>query len=242
MAYLKPTTTGELLWGPLVEGVLVKRYKRFLADVLLPDGEVITAHTPNTGRMLGCSDPESRVWLSYHDSLSRKLKYTLELIETPGSLVGVNTGVPNRLIRTAIECGVIAEIPPPTQVTAECPYGGSRLDLALLDAEGKKTFIEIKNCTLAEKGVAYFPDAVTVRGTKHIGELVKIRKDGSRAILCIVVQRADADTFSPAHRIDPEWGKAVRAAALDGVEVLVYQAQITLEKIGIGRRLPVVFP
>lgn len=240
--YLCPTAAGELLWGPLAEGVLIKRYKRFLADVRLSDGEVITAHTPNTGTMLGCSEPGSRVWLSHHDSPTRKLKYTLEIIETPASLVGVNTGVPNRLVRTAIECGVIAEIPPPAQVKAECVYGDSRLDLALLDPDGeKRTFIEIKNCTLAEWRVAYFPDAVTARGSKHIGELVKIRKEGFRAVLFILVQRADADAFSPADHIDPEWGRAVRRAVDDGVEVLVYQAEITLEKIGIARRLPVVF-
>ncbi len=240
--YLCPTAAGELLWGPLVEGVLVRRYKRFLADVQLSGGKLITAHTPNTGTMLGCSEPGSRVWLSHHDSPSRKLKYTLELIETPGSLVGVNTGVPNRLVRTAIECGVIAEIPPPAQVKGECVYGDSRLDLALFGLDGKRTFVEIKNCTLAERRVAYFPDAVTARGNKHIGELVKIRKEGLRAILFILVQRADADVFSPADHIDPEWGRSIRSAVENGVEILVYQAEISLEKIGIARRLPVVFP
>ncbi len=155
--YLSPSPDGGLFWGPLEEGRLLRRYKRFLVDVEMADGQRLTAHTPNTGAMLGCSDPGCRVWLSRHESPTRRLAHTLEMIETPSALVGVNTSVPNRLVRAAALAGRVAEFPFPLRVSAEVRRGASRLDL-LLEAEGRPpAFVEIKNCTLAEGGGCLFP-------------------------------------------------------------------------------------
>lgn len=239
-AYLAPTPDGGLLWGPLVEGRLIRRYKRFLADVALADGDVVTAHTANTGAMLGCSEPGRRVWLSRHDNPARKLPYTLEFIDMPAARVGVNTGVPNRLVRAAALAGRIPEFGTPDGVRPEVKRGDSRLDL-LLSAAGKPdTVVEIKNCTLVEEGTALFPDAVTLRGTRHLEELAAVRRGGERAVVFVLVQRADALRFAPADRIDPAWGRALRAVLRQGVELLVYRAVLDLEGIRLGDRLPVV--
>lgn len=237
--YLGPTSTGGLYWGALREGRLVRRYQRFLADVELPDGTCLTAHTANTGSMLGCSEPGRRVWLSHHGQLSRKHAYTLEMIEMPTALVGVNTGIPNKLVKTAILAKRIAELSRVTQVTAEVRHGDSRLDLLVKTGDARDVFIEIKNCTLAEEGTAYFPDAVTARGTKHLEELAKIVRGGGRAVIFIVVQRGDAERFSPADHIDPEWGRVFRQVTGEGVEAWVYRAALNLKMIDIGIRLPV---
>lgn len=237
-AYLARTKTGGLRWGPLTEGRLVRRYKRFLADVRLADGELAVAHTANTGAMLGCSEPGRRVWLSRHDSPGRKLPYTLEMIEMPSALVGVNTGVPNRLVRAAAEAGRIPELAGPGRVRSEVTRGSSRLDL-LIEREGAPdTLVEVKNCTLAENGAALFPDAVTQRGTKHLDELIRLVGEGCRAVIFILVQRADATRFSPADHIDPAWGAKLREALAAGVELLPYRARLDLRGIRLDRRLP----
>lgn len=237
--YLSPTPEGGLYWGELIEGVLIRRYKRFLADVLLPDGSVVTSHTPNTGAMLGCSEPGRPVWLSRHDGVHRKYPYTLEMIAMPRALVGVNTGVPNRLIKAAIAAGAIAELPVPDEINAEVRRGNSRLDLRLGYDGGPDTLVEVKNCTLTEDGVALFPDAVTVRGARHLDELARLVSLGERAVLFVLVQRGDAVAFSPADCIDPAWGRALRKGVREGVELLVYRARLTIETIAIEKRLPV---
>lgn len=237
--YLSPAPCGGLYWGPLVEGRLIKRYKRFLADVELADGTVVTAHTPNTGRMIGCSEPGRPVWLSLHESPTRKYPYTWELIEMPYSLVGLNTMVPNKLVARAAALGFIAETDGPTEVETEVSCGQSRLDLRLTGKWGQVIMVEVKNCTLAEDGVAMFPDAVTARGSKHIDELVAQVQKGHRAAVMVLVQRADANIFKPADHIDPEWGRRLRLAMYEGVELWVYQADISLTSISLGRPLPV---
>ena len=237
--YLTPTSDGALAWGELVEGILIRRYKRFLADVQLADGQVITAHTANTGTMLGCSEPGRRVWLSPHDNPARKYRYTLEMIEMPTALVGVNTGVPNRLVATAIRAGRVVELPSTALIRGEVTRGASRLDLLLQTEGGRDTLIEIKNCSLAEKGIAYFPDAVTVRGVKHLEELARLAREGLRAVIFIVVQRGDAELFRPADHIDPAWGAALRSAMHSGVELLVYQADLDLDGITLGKALSI---
>ncbi|MCC8109306.1 MAG: DNA/RNA nuclease SfsA, partial [Planctomycetes bacterium] len=163
-----PAADGSLVWPePLTEGVLVRRYKRFLADVTLQDGSLVTAHTANTGAMLGCSEPGRPVWLSRHDRPGRKYPYSLEMIRMPSAMVGVNTGIPNRLVEAAVAAGAVAELPRPDALRREVRRGASRLDL-LLETAGRETLVEIKNCTLVENGAALFPDAVTVRGARHL--------------------------------------------------------------------------
>lgn len=240
-AYLSPTASGGLYWGELTQGILVRRYKRFLADVELPGEEVVTAHTANTGAMLGCCQPGRPVWLSLHDCAHRKYRYTLEMIDMPAALVGVNTAVPNRLVRAAAVAGAVPEFPHPVTVRSEVKRGESRLDLMLTSprTEGD-VFVEIKNCTLVEDGTAYFPDAVTTRGTRHLEELAALAREGIRAVIFVLVQRGDAVRFSPADHIDPEWGKTLRRVLADGVELLVYRAALTTKEIGIGKRLPAV--
>lgn len=237
-SYLAPTPAGGLSWGPLVQGRLVRRYKRFLADVEL-NGQVITAHTPNTGRMIGCSEPGRPVWLSLHEGAKRKYPHTLEMIKMPTALVGVNTMIPNRLAALAAARGLLAEVGGPAEVETEVRSGASRLDLLLTEASGAQIMVEVKNCTLAEGGVAYFPDAVTARGGKHVDELAGLARGGLRAAVFILVQRADADSFAPADHIDPEWGRRLRAAAAEGVEVWAYRADLNLTTISLGPRLPV---
>lgn len=240
--YLSPAPDGGLRWGPLVEARLLRRRKRFLADVELADGTCLTAHTPNTGAMLGCSEPGRRVWLSRHDAPGRKYAHTLEMIEMPSALVGVNTGVPNRLVRSAALAGRIPEFPFPVVATSEVRMGASRLDLRLDGKTSPPVFIEIKNCTLVENGIAFFPDAVTARGSRHLEELEQIAVSGCRAILFVLIQRADAERFSPADHIDPEWGRRLRRALRRGVELLPYRAALNLEGIAVERRLPAFLP
>lgn len=237
--YLTPTPNGGLAWGKLIRGTLIKRYKRFLADVELDSGDTITAHTPNTGSMRGCSEPGRPVWLSRHDSPSRKYPYTLEMIAMPTSLVGVNTGVPNRLVKTAALAGVIPEFADTVEARSEVKSGKSRLDLQLTGKDGIRTMVEIKNCSLVENGTAFFPDAVSARGSKHLEELAELSGMGMRAVLFLLIQRMDAHEFRPADHIDPVWGKTLRKAMAEGVEVAAYSARLDESGIMIGAPLPV---
>jgi len=236
--YLAETPAGALSWGPLTPGVLLRRHKRFLAEVELADGRLVTAHTANTGRMTGCSEPGRPVWLSHHPEPTRRLSYTWEMIEMPAALVGINTQVPNRLAALAARAGLLAELDGPAEVETEVKIGASRLDLRLTDQNGRPVLVEVKNSTLAEGGTAYFPDAVTARGARHLDELTARARAGERTALLIVVQRDDAERFSPADHIDPEWGRRLRIALDQGVEVWVYRAEVTLMSVALGPRLP----
>ncbi len=228
--------------SPLSSGVLLKRYKRFLADVRLPTGEIITAHTPNSGSMKGLVDPGNKVFLSFHDTPQRKLKYTLEIIRVGSVMVGVNTQRPNRLVEEAIVSGTISELSGYAHLRREVPYGkNSRVDLLLQQDGRAKCFIEVKNVTLAEGDCAYFPDAVTERGLKHLWELADQVRQGCRAVLCFVVQREDVKRVAPADGIDPTYGQALRQVFQQGVEVLAYQARVTPQSIELTRSLPMHF-
>ena len=238
--YLAETTDGTLSWGPLTSGILKRRYKRFLAEVELDDGRLVTAHTANTGRMTGCSEPGRPVWLSPQAAPSRRLPFTWEMIRMPTTLVGINTRVPNLLAAQAARAGLLAELNGPAEVETEVPIGASRLDLRLTDRKGGPVLVEVKNSTLAEDGTAYFPDAVTARGARHLDELAALAREGRRAALMVVVQRGDAERFRPADRIDPEWGRKLRAAVDQGVEVWIYRAELTLQAVALGPRLPLV--
>ncbi len=226
---------------PLIPGTLIRRYKRFLSEILLKDsGETVTAHCPNSGSMLGCCEPGSPVWISNADKPGRKLKYTWELIETPGSLVGINTLVPNRLAEaTLLEGGfeefAISKVK--REITVE---KGARIDIAAFGTDGETTFIEIKNCTLVKDQTAIFPDAVTKRGRHHLEVLARLAKAGKKSAIIFIVQRMDALRFMPAETIDPEFAAELRKAAQCGVLVTAYDTIIDTEKIRINKWLPVI--
>ncbi len=231
----------RIAWPPLTAGRLIRRYKRFLADVRLETGETVTAHCPNSGRMTGCAEPGRPVYLSCHDNPRRKHRYTWELIDMPASLVGVNTLVPNRLVARAAAAGQIPGLDGTAALRPEVAVGrGTRLDLCLTDAAGRRTFVEVKNCTLVEAGRALFPDAVTTRGRRHLEVLADLRQAGHRSLVFFLVQRMDAGSFSPADAVDPAYGRTLRQAVDRGVAVAAWDTVIDLEGIGLGRRLPVV--
>jgi len=232
-------TFSGLKWPPLVPGTLIRRYKRFLADVKLKDGTVVTAHCPNTGSMQGCSEPGRPVYLSSHDNPKRKLKFTWELIEMPTSLVGVNTLVPNRLVFESVKAGVVPELAGYEKVEREIKINTlTRLDLLLTGANGQRCYGEIKNCTLVNDGLASFPDAVTARGLKHITELEALFESGHRCVMFYLIQRMDAKVFKPADPIDPEYGKGLRRAVHGGLEILAYDVSIDLKGIRLNRKVP----
>ncbi len=231
----------------LETGRLIKRYKRFLADVELVSGATITAACPNTGSMLGCNVPGSRVWLSVSDSPARKYRHTWELVEAqPGVIVGINTGLPNRLVAEAIEANVIKELSGYRDIRTEVRYGyeNSRIDM-LLDGHAKKPpcYVEVKNVTAAaENGIAIFPDAVSERGSKHLRELMAMVAEGFRAVLVFCVQRGDVHEVRPADAIDSVYGKTLRQALANGVEVLAYRASISPHEITLREKISMVCP
>lgn len=233
---------------PLAEGRLIRRYQRFLADVELGDGRVVTAHCPNTGSMLGCKTPGSRVWLSASDNPQRKLAWTWELVETSladgaardGVLVGLHTGRSNGLVREAIVAGRVPGLEGYDRIRPEVKYGSnSRIDL-LLEGEGRPPcYVEVKNLTAAvADGTGFFPDAVTERGTKHLQEMMKVCAGGARALLVFCVQRGDVERVSPADHIDPLYGQTLREALAAGVEVCALGAAVSPAAIKLERLLP----
>lgn len=227
-------------WPPMVKGILVKRYKRFLADVQLENGKIVTAHCANSGRMTSCAQAGQFVYLSIHDNPKRKLKYTWEMIEMPESMVGVNTMVPNRLVAQSIQAGRVAELDGYDSIQREVKVGsGSRLDICLHRDSGDCCYVEVKNCTLVTDGLAQFPDAVTARGRKHLVELQKLAAGGNRCVMFFLIQRMDATVFSPADHIDAEYGRELRRADENGVELLSYDVTINTETIALRQRLPI---
>jgi sugar fermentation stimulation protein A len=221
----------------LIRGTLVQRYKRFLAAVQLADGATVVAHCTNTGSMMGCQTPGSAVYISRCDNPRRRLAYTWEMIRVSGGWVGINTLHPNRLVAEGVETGAIHELQGYSSVRREvCTRKGTRLDLCLQGAN-RLCFVEVKNVTLALDGVAAFPDAVSARGTKHLKELIRLKRRGYRAAVVFVVQRQDCASFRPADEIDPEYGRWLRRALRAGVEALPYQARVTPDEIVLTARL-----
>lgn len=236
----KIPTHPTIAFPHLLRGTLVRRYKRFLADVALEDGGTVTAHCPNTGSMKGCSEPGRPVYLSKSGNPRRKLAYTWELIHMPGSLVGVNTGVPNRLVYEALCAGAVPEFSGYDKVRKEVSVAkGSRIDIVLENRRGRRCYVEIKNCTLVEDGVARFPDAVTDRGLRHLAELARLAASGDRSAMLYLVQRSDAACFSPAVDIDPAYAKGLTAAVESGVQAVAYDVRIDLSGVSLNRALPV---
>ncbi|MCK7614574.1 DNA/RNA nuclease SfsA [Roseibium sediminicola] len=219
--------------APLVSGRLVKRYKRFLADVLLDDGGAITAHCANPGSMLGLKEPGSRVWLSQSDNPKRKLKYSWEVIEADGALVGINTAHPNKLVEEALEAGRIEGLTGYDSLRREVKYGkNSRIDILLERSEGARTYVEVKNVHLMRQpGLAEFPDSVTARGAKHLAELADMVAEGHRAAMVFLVQRPDCDRISLAGDIDPAYAAAFEAARAAGVEAYAIGCDVRLDGI-----------
>jgi len=235
--------------APLIPGTLIRRYKRFLADVMLSDGRVVVASCPNTGSMLGCADPGSAIWLSVSESRTRKYRHAWELVsvrsESAPVLVGINTALPNRIVQEGIESGVVGELAGYESIRREVAFGEerSRVDLLLSAAGRPACYVEVKNVTAAvDNGVALFPDAVSERGAKHLRELARIAAAGARAVQFYCVQRSDVSEVRPADAIDPAYGQALREAIARGVEVLAYRAEVTCEGIRLDTRIPVVCP
>ena len=244
---------------PLIRGRLIKRYKRFLADVVLEDGTELTAHCPNPGAMLGLNMPGLTAWLSKSPDPKRKLAYTLELVDVDGGLVGINTMHPNRLVAEALANDVIPELTGYTSHRREVKYGtNSRVDF-LLEAQGRppcwleikndpsnlmrdqnpvqRLWLEVKNCHLMRtKGLAEFPDCIAARASKHLTELENMVRSGDQAMIFFVIQRNDCDTFSACSDLDPTFARRLREATDVGVEVLAYACDVRIDGIEISRK------
>jgi len=234
---------------PFQPATLIKRYKRFLADVELEDGSVMTIHCPNTGSMRNCNTPGSRVWYSTSDSKIRKYPHTFEIVETvSGVFAGINTNRANHLVREAIENGFISVLDGYDSLRQEVKYGAenSRIDFLLSGhplRPGQDCYVEVKNVTLGMgEGLGLFPDAVSTRGTRHLRELIGIVESGHRAVLLFCVQHTGIERVEPATEIDPEYSSTLRQAASAGVELIAWKATIDASEIRLVSELPVVLP
>jgi sugar fermentation stimulation protein A len=230
-------------------GRFVRREKRFFIHAVLDDGREVVAHTNNTGRMTGCLSEGARVWLSPAANPKRKLKWSLEIVETAARdkggqdlqvLVGVNTALANKLVAEAIGADLIPELADFDTLRAEVPYGSrrSRIDL-LLEKSDERVWVEVKNVSLVEDGHARFPDAPTERGRKHLLELEEMAASGDRAALVFCIQRADAVSVGPADDIDPQYGRLLRRVAASGVQIFGLRAEVGPARISAEHSVPV---
>ncbi|RSW77359.1 DNA/RNA nuclease SfsA [Klebsiella aerogenes] len=218
-----------LFTPPLQSATLIKRYKRFLADVITPEGQALTLHCPNTGAMTGCAAPGDTVWYSTSDNPKRKYAHTWELTETrQGAVICVNTLRANTLAKEAVLAGNIPELAGYNILKSEVKYGeeNSRIDLMLQAEDRRNCYIEVKSVTLAEKEYGYFPDAVTARGQKHLRELMSVAAAGHRAVILFAVLHSAIDRFSPAHHIDAKYAQLLIEAQEKGVEILAWKAEL----------------
>jgi sugar fermentation stimulation protein A len=227
-----------MLLPPLIEGTLIARSKRFVANVRLKNGKPVTAHCPNTGSMLSCNMPGSPVLLSENDNPKRLHRYTWEQILCNDRWVGINTMVPNKVVFEALQQNRIPELAGYDTIRKEVHYGtNSRIDLLLLRG-GEKCYVEVKNVTLVQNGIAYFPDSVTTRGTKHLVELLQAKKEGHRAIIFFFIQRVDYELFRPARHLDPEYSDTLQQVVEMGVEIMAWQANVSPVEITLGKPVP----
>ena len=232
----------------LIEGRLVRRYKRFLADIELADGETVTAHCANPGSMLGLAAPGSRVWLSRATNPKRKLRFSWELIEVDlgrgPALVGINTSNPNGAVAAAIRSGLIPSLQGYAELRREVRYADHcRIDILLEDPDRAPCYVEVKNVHLMRRaGLAEFPDSVTARGAKHLKALAQMAASGARAVMVYFVQRGDAENFTLAHDIDPNYALAFADAHAGGVEAIAVASEVTLEGLKLPRAIPLLVP
>lgn len=224
---------------PMLRGRLLKRYKRFLADIELENGEIVTAHCPNSGSMKNLIGDNPFVHISQSDNPKRKLRYTLELIERGDDLVTAHSVKANTVTVDAINEGVISQLTDYTTIRTEVPYGtGSRIDI-LLENKERKCYVEVKSVTLLEGDTLMFPDAVTTRGQKHLQELIRVKKAGHRAVIFFAALHTGGNLFSPADHIDATYGTMLRDAQREGVEILAYQAEISPLQVRLVRELSI---
>lgn len=221
----------------LVHGWLIKRYKRFLADIKLDNGHVVVAHCTNTGAMKSCLEEGAEVFLSPVNDRKRKTQFTWEMIKIGSDWVGINTANPNKLVFEAVSQNQIKGLEGYTEVRREVKWGDSRFDI-MAKSEKETCYIEVKNVTLKDGDFALFPDAVTSRGRKHLESLMKLKNEGMRAVMVYVVQRSDVSRFSTADAIDPEYSLMLRNAVEQGVEVFVLQTKVNQVEITIKKHLP----
>ncbi|CAM7567296.1 DNA/RNA nuclease SfsA [Citrobacter sedlakii] len=229
---------------PLQRATLVKRYKRFLADVITPDGTELTLHCPNTGAMTGCAEPGDTVWYSTSENTKRKYPHTWELTETQnGALICVNTLWANRLTKEALEQGRVSELSGYSTLKSEVKYGAerSRIDFMLQADFRPDCYIEVKSVTLAEKDFGFFPDAITERGQKHLRELMSVAAEGKRAVIFFAVLHSAITRFSPARHIDAKYAQLLIEAQRKGVEILVYKAELSAGSMTLKEPLPITF-
>ncbi|QOV64835.1 DNA/RNA nuclease SfsA [Kosakonia pseudosacchari] len=227
---------------PLNAATLIQRYKRFLADVVTPEGETLTLHCPNTGAMTGCATPGDTVWYSTSNNPKRKYAHTWELSQTQqGAFICVNTQRANMLTKEAILAGSLPELTGYSTLKSEVKYGaeGSRIDFLLQADDRRNCYIEVKSVTLAEQQSGYFPDAVTLRGQKHLRELMSVAANGDRAVILFAVLHSAVEHFSPARHIDEEYARLLNEAQRRGVEVIAYKAELSADNITL--RLPLPF-
>ncbi|MFO3906672.1 DNA/RNA nuclease SfsA [Enterobacter hormaechei] len=226
----------------LQPATLLQRYKRFLADVVTPEGETLTLHCPNTGAMTGCATPGDTVWYSTSENIKRKYPHTWEITQTAeGEYICVNTLRANQLVKEAITLDFIPELRGYNTLKSEVKYGaeGSRIDFMLQAEDRPECYIEVKSVTLAERDNGYFPDAVTLRGQKHLRELISMAAAGKRAVLLFAVLHSAIGRFSPARHIDPKYAQLLNEAQKQGVEVLAYKAELSADKMTLRSALPV---
>lgn len=231
--------------APLIPGRLIKRYKRFLADIELDNGEIVTAHCANPGAMTGLKEPGIAVWLSQSDNPKRKLKYSWELCRVRDAMIGINTAHPNAIVEEAIRAGKIPELAGYENLRREVKYGkNSRIDILLSDPDKGDCYVEVKNVHLkrddANPGLAEFPDAVTARGAKHLDEMADMVAQGHRAVMFYLVQRTDCDRFSLADDIDPHYAARFTAARAAGVEAISYDCAIDTQSVSLRHSIPII--
>ncbi len=228
--------------APLIPGTLIRRYKRFLADVRLESGETVTAHCANTGSMRQMAEPGSPVMLSEAANPERKTRYDWQLVMVGGLWAGINTSAPNILLREGFETGVVPAFRGFDEIRMEVKYGvNSRADALLAGPDGR-CYVEAKNVTLVEDGAALFPDAVTSRGAKHLDELSAVVENGDRAVLFLLSQRMDSTAIGIASHIDPYYAERLRAAVYAGVEIVTWRARVSPEEIVLDTAVPFVMP
>ncbi len=227
--------------SPCHYGTLIKRYKRFLADIKLESGEIVTAHCPNPGSMKTCAEPGWRVMLTDSQNPKRKLRYTWEMVHNGKCWIAINTQLTNKIVKEAIEQEQIPELKGYEKIITEKKYGqNSRIDI-LLQSSGELCYIEVKNVTLLKDNSYQFPDAVTERGLKHLNELLMMKKQKQRAVMFFLIQRNDAEIFKPCYEIDPKYAQKLQSVYNQGVEILAYVTKVSPSEITISHKVEFTF-